>query len=152
MALVTAGRSGFPDEAFFAQPTASRYATLSVPAVAALYAVFAKLVWQRRSIVASALFGVVLVLVLVSVPISYQKGLESGERTKVSRERAASVIIDYRSQPTTTLLIFAWDPERVRRYARVLDRLDQSVFAGIPDPGGRNDWHPQPSSTQVRND
>lgn len=152
MALITAGRSGFPDEAFFAQPTASRYATFSVPAVAALYALFVKLVWQRKSTVASAVFGVVLVLVLVSVPISYQKGLASGELTKVSRKHAASVIIDYRSQPASALLIFGWDPQRVRRYARILDRLDQSVFAGIPDPNGRDDRRPQPSTTQARDD
>ena len=131
---------------------ASRYATFSVPAVAALYALFVKLVWQRKSTVASAVFGAVLVLVLVSVPISYQKGLASGELTKVSRKHAASVIIDYRSQPASALLIFGWDPQRVRHYARVLDRLDQSVFAGIPDPSGRDDRRPQPSSTQARDD
>lgn len=152
MALITAGRSGFPDEVLFAQPTASRYATFSVLAVAALYAVFAKLVWQGRSIVASALFGVVLVLVLVSMPISYQKGLEAGELTKVYRERLASVIIDYRFQPRAALLISGWDPRRVRQHARFLDRLDQSVFSGIPDPRDRNGWPPQPTSTQARND
>ena len=152
MALTTAGRSGFPDEAFFAQPTASRYATFSVPAVAALYAVFAKLFWQRRSIVASTLFGVVLVLVLVSVPVSYQRGLKAGELTKASREHAVSVILDYRSQPTTALWIFGHNPHRVRRYARLLDRLDEGVFAGIPDPGGRRIRRPRPSSAQAPDD
>ena len=152
MALTTAGRSGFPDQAFFAQPTASRYATFSVAGVAALYAVFAKLVWRRRSTVASVLFGVLLALVLVSVPISYQKGLKLGEVTKISREYAVSVIIDYRSQPTTALRIFGWDPQRVRRHARVLDRLDQSVFASIPDRGGRNDLRSQPCPTRARDD
>ena len=152
MALTTAGRSGFPDEAFFAQPTASRYATFPVLAVVALYAVSAKLFWRRRSILASVLFGVVLVLVLVSVPISYQMGLKAGELTKVSREHAVSVILDYRSQPTAALWIFGHNPQRVRRYARLLDRLDQSVFAGIPDPGGKEDRRPGPSSTQVRDD
>ncbi len=93
-----------------------------------------------------------LVLVLLSMPISYQKGLEAGEQTKVHRERLASVIIDYRFQPRAALFISGWDPRRVRRHARVLDRLDQSVFSGIPDPRARNDWRPQPASTQARDD
>jgi hypothetical protein len=84
------------------------------------------------------LFGVVLVLVPMRVPISYRKGLESGELTKDSRERAVSGLIDYRSQPRAALLIFGRDPQHVRRYARVLDRPDKSVFAGIPDHRDRN--------------
>jgi hypothetical protein len=152
MALITAGRSGFPDEAVFAQPTASRYVTFSVVAVAALYAIFAKLVWQKRSVVASVLFSVVLVLVGLSVPISYHKGLEAGRSNKAASEYAVSVLINYRSEPTTALRTLGWDPQHVRRYARVLDRLNQSVFADMPASGGRNAKRSQPSSTRPHHD
>ena len=129
LASITAGRVGFPEEALFAQPTVSRYATFSLLAVASLYAIFTTLAWERRSTVTFTLLGIVLGMVLVCVPASYQAGLEAGEQTKASRERAVAVLSDYKSQPVSSFLIFGDDPRRVKRYARVLDRLDESIFA-----------------------
>jgi hypothetical protein len=140
MALITVGRSGFPDEVLFFsgfpdevlfnQPTASRYATFAIPAVAALYAVFAKLVWQRSSIVAYVLFGVVLVLVLVSVPFSYRGGVQKGEETRTVRESQAFVALTHESQPDELLEGYLHpNVQFVRDIAPLLERLRYNVFA-----------------------
>lgn len=138
LASVTAGRVGFPDEAFFARATVSRYATFSLLAVVGTYAVFAGLVWLRRSAATLALFGVLSLLIVASVPLSYGEGMEAGRLTEASRESMVSVLADHRSQPVLAFLVFGNDPQRVKRYARVLDRLDQSIFAGGGEPTGRD--------------
>jgi hypothetical protein len=133
---ITAGRVGFPDEALFARTTVSRYATFSLLAVVSTYAIFASLAWLRRSVATLALFGILSLLIVASVPLSYGEGLEAGRLTETSRERMVSVLADHRSQPAPAFSIFGNDPQRVKRYAHVLDRLDQSVFAGGDLAGG----------------
>jgi hypothetical protein len=133
MVSISAGRVGFPDEAFFALPTVSRYATFSILTVVGLYAIYARLAWQRRSGVVYGLFGVVLVLVLVSIPTSYRTGLEAGKETKASREYAATILADYKHQPVSSLMVFGSNPRLVKQYAHTLDRLEVSIFACTAD-------------------
>jgi hypothetical protein len=127
-----------PEEAFFARATVSRYATFSLLAVVGTYAVFAGLAWLRRSAATLALFGIVSLLIFASVPFSYGEGVEAGRLTEASRKTMVSVLLDHRSQPAAAFLVFGNDPQRVKRYARVLDRLDQSVFAGGVESAGRD--------------
>ncbi len=133
MVSISAGRVGFPDGAFFALATVSRYTTFSILAVVGLYAIYARLAWESRTGVAYALFGIVLVLVLVSIPTSYRTGLQAGKETRASREYAASILADYRHQPVSSLMIFGSNPRLVKQYAHTLDRLDVSIFAGTAD-------------------
>jgi len=132
LTLITVGRSGFPEEQAFAQALASRFSIFSILAVVSLYTMFAKLALERRSHVITALLGVMLGVMLVSIPASYMAGMEAGAATKTYRERAAYILATYKTQPDAALVAFGHDPERVRKYARILDRLDYNVFAERP--------------------
>src|SRR5215211_6426306 len=99
LATITLGRAGM-----FGvwQAAISRYTTFSVLAVASVYAMLAKMVFARRSIVGRtvvliALFGTVL----LSAGISYQNGVEVGRAQEASRERAAYVLKTYESARRT---------------------------------------------------
>lgn len=129
LASITIGRSGFPEEKVFAQALASRFTAFSILAVVSLYALLAQLARERKSHVSTALFGIMLGIVLVSVPTSLSTGIVAGAATKASREQAASILSTYERQSDAALAVFGWNPQRVRIYARTLDRLDYSIFA-----------------------
>jgi hypothetical protein len=138
LATITLGRAGM-----FGvwQAAISRYTTFSVLAVASVYAMLAKMVFARRSIVGRtvvliALFGTVL----LSAGITYQNGIEVGRVQEASRERAAYVLKTYRSQPDAHLADLYPRPETVRRRAPLLERLGYNVFSEPlpPDPSVRH--------------
>jgi hypothetical protein len=126
LVTITLGRAGM-----FGvwQAAISRYTTFSVLAVASVYAMLAKMVFARRSIVGRtvvliALFGTVL----LSAGISYRNGIEVGRVQEASRERAAYVLKTYESQPDARLEDLYPRPETVRRRAPLLERLGYNVF------------------------
>jgi hypothetical protein len=129
LSLITVGRSGYGDEAQFAQALASRFTAFSILAVVGLYAMLAKLSWESRSRFATVLLVVMLAMVLASIPRSYSVGMEAGKATESHRELAAVILANYRSQSDVALRVFANDPRRVRSLAHTLERHRYSVFS-----------------------
>jgi hypothetical protein len=79
----------------------------------------------------SALTGLVLAAVLLQVIWSFPNGLEQGRATLASREEAALVLRDFRSEPNTMLAHFLYPPSGayVRSWATWLQARHWSVFA-----------------------
>ena len=138
LATITLGRSGM-----FGvwQAALSRYTTLSILAVASIYALLAKMVFATtasvlRTVLLLALFGIIL----LSAGVSYRDGIEVGRAQEVSGERAAHVLETYRSQPDARLVALYPRPETVRSRAPFLERLGYNVFSEPlpPDPSVRH--------------
>jgi hypothetical protein len=135
LASITLGRSG---QFGALQAMASRYTTFSILAVASIYAMLAKTTLERRSrptiVLLSALAGVVL----LSATVSYQEGIEVGNKERVAREKAAFVLSTYESQPDEALTESLNPRARVvRERAPVLQRLGYNVFSEprhLPEP------------------
>jgi hypothetical protein len=109
---------------------ASRYTIFSLPAVASVYAMLAKLLTEHRSRLAVATFSLMVVLVSLSVVVSYKNAVPLGARERSVSEMAANVLRDYENRPDRQLtLLYNKHPETVRRRAPILDRLDYNVFA-----------------------
>ena len=70
LGIITAGRSGFG----LAQALASRYATVSIPLVVAVYVIFASQSAKRPNPVGIALMSVVLVMMVVGAGVSFAEG------------------------------------------------------------------------------
>lgn len=147
----------------FQQGIASRYVNFSILLPISVYAIIAKLALKRASMpVVSMLIGISLLIVL-SIPNSYERGVDEGLALKEERKMDAMVLATYqdRAQPDTLLamLLEPWRPadkgeytlaqikNRIEGRARLLeqrtqllDRLDYNVFAGssssnqIPPP------------------
>jgi hypothetical protein len=129
LALITVGRSGYGDEAPFAQALASRFTAFSILAVVSLYAMFVNLSRESRSHFATVLLVVILAMVVASIPRSYSVGMVAGKATESHRELAAVILANYRSQSDVALRVFANDPRRVRTFAHMLERHRYSVFS-----------------------
>lgn len=130
LALITAGRASFGDEQVFAQPLASRYTTFSVLAAVSVYVMLAKVAWDRRSHVITALFGALLGFVLLSIPTSYLQGVEAGTTIESYREVAVTILSTFESQPDGALSAsLEHKPEHIRDYASFLKENEYNVFA-----------------------
>jgi hypothetical protein len=130
LALITVGRASFEDEQVFAQPLASRYTTFSVLGAVSVYVMLAKVAWDRRSHIITALFGALLGFVILSIPTSYLQGVEAGTTIESYREVAAATLSTFESQPDRALLIsLEHKPAHVREYAPFLRENDYNVFA-----------------------
>ena len=81
-----------------------------------------------------ALLGVLLGLVLLSIPTSYLSGLGYGEATRAYREEAAQILLDYRSQPDEALAKLGYGPERIKPYIPFLEGHGYSVFGARDTP------------------
>jgi len=127
MAAITLGRSGgFGVE----QALVSRYASFSLLAVVSIYAMLVKLTFEERARPNVALLVVLAAFMLPSVAISYSKGIEVGNTTKMSREKAAFTLSTYESQPDQLLTKRLHpSPEFVRKRAPILQRLGYNVFS-----------------------
>lgn len=119
-----------------------RFASFSILAVIAIYALLMKLVVENSSRSATVLVSVLFGLLLLSVPISYSEGIMAGETTKASREQAALSLSTYESQPDELLLedhcptwgcwVYPYgrqDANTLREMASILERLGYSVFS-----------------------
>ena len=126
LASITLGRSGFGAE----QALNSRYATFSVLAVVGVYAMLAKLAFEKRSSVRMVSLVVLSACVLLSAAVSYPEGIEVGAEQKASREKAAFVLSTHETQPDQLLEQNLYPrAARVRRFAPILERLGYNVFS-----------------------
>lgn len=125
---ITAGRTGTSDLAW-SRATDSRYAVFSILTVVSIYAVFVKLAWERTSQVTTAVLGVLLGLVLLSIPTSYLLGPAGGEATEAYRAETAKILLDYKSQPDEALAKLGYAPKRIKPYIPFLERNDYNAFA-----------------------
>jgi hypothetical protein len=139
MASITIGRA----EGGAAGALISRYTTFSILAVVSAYAMLIKLVLERKSSFTTALFLALSALVLLSIPMSYTKGIEEGEATRASREQAAFILSTYEAHsdellvkhlcPTTYGCVVhpfgQADTDTIREQAGSLKRLGYNVFS-----------------------
>lgn len=124
VASIAAGRTDIGIE----EALLSRYATFSILAVVATYALLAKAATDGRSPVTGGLFGLLLALLVLTLPVAYSEGLTAGQQTMENRQEAASALATYESQPEEYLdEVHGWDD--IRNRAVVLDDLGYSVFA-----------------------
>ena len=131
LASITLGRSNYG----ILQALASKYASFSVLAVIATYAILVKLVLERRSYLTAGALGILSVLILTSIPWYYSKGIEQGKSIKAQRERIAFILATYESQPDEAFQEVHRKPnpnrvKRIKRQASFLDRLGYNVFSG----------------------
>jgi hypothetical protein len=127
LASITLGRSGVFG---VIQAMASRYTTFSIIAVVSIYVMLAKTAFERRSLTNTILLATMSGIVLLSAAYSYSKGIEVGSKERVYREKAASVLSTYESQPDEALTE-SLNPRTkvVRERAPVLQRLGYNVFS-----------------------
>lgn len=108
-----------------------KYVTFSVLAVISAYAMLVRSTFERRKPVVAVSLGVLIVLVVSSIPVSYVEGINKGKRLERAKERAAFVLATYESQPDEVLKrFFRKNPETSRERASVLETLGYSVFSG----------------------
>ncbi|MBA2691199.1 MAG: hypothetical protein H0U65_01725 [Rubrobacter sp.] len=110
-----------------------KYVTYSVLAVVGIYVMLVKAATHTRSPVSVFSLAAVAVILAVSLPLSYSRGMERGEETMERREEAAAVLINHESQPDENLGIlrnhFNINPNTGRAWIETLERLEYSVFA-----------------------
>lgn len=127
LASITVGRSGNG----IANAMASRYVTFSILFTASVYGMLAKLALENGLRSATVPFGVLLAVVMLSMPGSYKNGLAEGRITKDSREEAATILLNYDTAPEEQLgkLWPRKGSQDVRPRAAQLERLEYNVFA-----------------------
>jgi hypothetical protein len=133
LAAITLGRSG----KFGAlQAMAPRYTTFSILAVVSVYAMLAKMVFERRSNLNTILLVALSGVVLIGTSISYSRGIKEGDKERVSREKAAFALSTYESQPDEALTE-RLNPRAsvVRERSPILQRLGYNVFSESQTPG-----------------
>jgi hypothetical protein len=144
LAAITAGRSqGGADYA-----VTSRYAAYSIPAVISAYAILLQLVSEHTSRLVTFLLGTLSVVILLSTPASYLRGIEEGIASEVFREEAAFVLYTHESQPADILerylCPFDCYKDLIKPGIPILERLDYNVFA---EPRAHHLPPPLPSLT-----
>jgi hypothetical protein len=122
---VTVGRA----ERGIDQALVSRYTTYSILGVVGLYAMLVKLRFESKSRLIAVLFGTLLIVVVLTVPVAYAGGVKAGISTEATRERAAAILSTYESQPDSQLTILNPNPQVVRKRAPILQRLSYNVFS-----------------------
>ena len=122
---VTVGRA----ERGLDQALVSRYTTYSILGVVGLYAMLAKLHFESKSHSTAILFGTLLIVVMLTLPVTCAGGVKLGISTEASREKAAAVLATYESRPGSQLTSLNPNPELVRKRAPILQKLDYNVFS-----------------------
>jgi hypothetical protein len=126
------------------QAIASRYVNFTILLPISVYAIFAKLTLERGGLVVAGFLVAISALILVSLPTSYERGIQEGISTRESREMDALILSNYKSEPGEILATLV--PQlnaveegkfplskivsRTKKRAALLDRLDYNVFAG----------------------
>jgi hypothetical protein len=140
------------------QAIASRYVNFTILLPISLYVILVKLAFERRVFLPKVALVALSALIVLSLPVSYLNGLQSGASTKVSREMDAYILANYESQPGEILatLIPQFDAAEgneeklsnlissAKIRAGILDRLDYGVFAG-----GSKQWKPLPETSDL---
>ena len=122
---VTVGRA----ERGIDQALVSRYTTYSILGVVGLYAMLAKLHFESKSHSTAILFGTLLIVVMLTLPVTCAGGVKLGISTEASREKAAAVLATYESRPGSQLTSLNPNPQLVRKRAPILQKLDYNVFS-----------------------
>lgn len=125
IASIAAGRSGLGEE----NAMAPRYTTFTILATIGLYAGLVQLSLENKIRFAAALLGILLMVVVVNIPLSYRSGINKGFRNEAARMEAAQVLHTYESQPNERLKTLHNNPENVRRRAPILEELGYNVFS-----------------------
>jgi hypothetical protein len=128
LAAVTAARVGFGAQ----QALVSRYSSFSLLAVIGVYVLLAKLAFELKSFVAAVLVGILCVLLLVGLPISYVEGVQVGQRMQTNRGHDIYILSTWKDQPDEALKLLFPIPVDLRAKgwgaARILQRHDLNVF------------------------
>jgi hypothetical protein len=106
-----------------------RYITFTILAVIGVYAMLLKLWLERSSRTVPVLLGVLSVMIVVSVPLSYSYGLKKGRQVERQRERAVAALTMYRYQPDERLNILHRPPDFLREKSYTLCKLGYSLFS-----------------------
>jgi hypothetical protein len=122
---VTVGRA----ERGIDQALVSRYTTYSILGVVGLYAMLAKLHFESKSHSTAILFGTLLIVIMLTLPVTYAGGVKLGISTEATREKAAAVLVTYESQPDRRLTSLNPNPQLVRKRAPILQKLHYNVFS-----------------------
>jgi hypothetical protein len=122
---VTVGRA----ERGIDQALVSRYTTYSILGVVSLYAMLAKLHFESKSHSTAILFGTLLIVVMLTLPVTYAGGVKLGISTEATREKAAAVLATYESRPDRQLTSLNPNPQLVRKRAPILQKLHYNVFS-----------------------
>jgi hypothetical protein len=100
-----------------------------------VYVMSLKLARDHSRVELSALpLGVCAGLIILSVPLSYYSGVQTGEATKVRRERSAYILLNYENSTNTCIEQAVhphfWGPHNsVKNEAAIFDDLDYTVFS-----------------------
>jgi hypothetical protein len=126
LAAITVGRTEIRVE----NAMASKYATFSVLLMASVYGMLAKLALENRLRSATVLLGILLAVVMLSMPESYIRGFERGNVTEDTREKMATILLNYDTEPEERLReLRRANPQSVRSLSALLERLEYNVFA-----------------------
>ena len=107
-----------------------RYANFSVLAAVGVYAMLAKSLLEDRSRAVVALFGTLCMVLILSMPLSYYKGIKAGYGRESRMQQAAYVLQTYGSHPDACLkLVRRNNAHTVRLLAPELEKLGYSVFS-----------------------
>lgn len=133
LALIAAGRTGYAfveTGAGIEQALAPRYTTLSILMVISVYAMLVKLAAEQRSLSAAIPAGALTGIVLLSLPVYYEYGIEQGKEHQAQNRIDAFVLATYESQPDQALRRIYPDADRVRNeIAPTLEELEYNVFS-----------------------
>lgn len=118
------------------QASFSRYSTFSLLAGLATFGLLVELSLESSATRGASHQASALVLealcafMVLSMPISYTRGMAHGERTREVRETSAKLLVTYQSQPEEHIVDYLYPrPETVKYGAQVLERLDYDVFS-----------------------
>lgn len=126
LASITVGRAGLGID----NATASKYVTFSLLLPVSVYAMLAMLAVEDGVRSALAPLGILLLVVVLSIPDSYNQGFAAGSSTREAREEAAAILLDYETQPEERLKeLRTSNPQTVPRLALHLERLRYNVFS-----------------------
>lgn len=94
-----------------------------------VYAITVKLWSERRSHLTTALLGVSLATISLSIPVSYWNGINLGREVERFREEAAFILSTYESQPDELLETLHRRPGTVECRTPILEELGYNVFS-----------------------
>ena len=142
---VTVGRSGFG----VGQATSSRYATYSIFIVLGLYGILSARLAASRSPFVSAVWGVLLGVIVLGLPLSIVEGIQAGEQMRQGMEYQAYVFATSETQPDEVVQTDA-GPEAPawREGLKLLKKLHWNVYSS-PDLSERYSIPPASLPTQA---
>ncbi|MCL4558139.1 MAG: hypothetical protein M1491_05845 [Deltaproteobacteria bacterium] len=124
MGLITVGRYGYGTH----EALSSRYVTMSVLMVIAVYALLVDLLMHGRGKAIRLMTYTAVFMIAISVPLSFFYGYHVGRKDMIQRERDACILYNYRSEPPELLAELYPVPQAIPAWADILKKLDYNVF------------------------